>query len=90
MGDEPVGLNSIVLRATLGQATLSPDGKSVAQKANQLDYHRRINAWFDYYLKGEAAPEWITQGVTVLERERELKRSGKDTPTVAKDPGAAN
>jgi hypothetical protein len=37
-----------------------------------------------------SAPEWITQGVTVLERERELKRSGKDTPTVAKDPGAAN
>ena len=53
------------------------ENHAVAQKANQLDYHRRINAWFDHYLKGEPAPEWITQGVTVLERERELKR-GKE------------
>ncbi len=54
------------------------ENHAVAQKANQLDYHRRINAWFDHYLKGDEAPPWITQGVTVLERERELKR-GKDT-----------
>ena len=54
------------------------ENHAVAQKANQLDYHRRINAWFDHYLKGDPAPEWITQGVSVLERERELKRgSGK-------------
>jgi dipeptidyl aminopeptidase/acylaminoacyl peptidase len=65
------------------------ENHAVAQKANQLDYHRRINAWFDHYLKGEPAPEWITRGVTVLERERELKRSGKDAPA-AKDPGTAN
>ncbi len=65
------------------------ENHAVAQKANQLDYHRRINAWFDHYLKGEPAPEWITQGVTVLERERELKRSGKGAPA-PKDPGAAN
>jgi hypothetical protein len=40
-------------------------------------------------LKGEPAPEWITQGVTVLERERELKRSGKDPAAAGKDPGTA-
>ena len=65
------------------------ENHAVAQKANQLDYHRRINAWFDHYLKGAPAPEWITQGVTVLERERELKRSGKDPAAAGKDPGAA-
>jgi dipeptidyl aminopeptidase/acylaminoacyl peptidase len=65
------------------------ENHAVAQKANQLDYHRRINAWFDHYLKGEPAPEWITQGVTVLERERELKRSGKDPAVAGKDPGTA-
>jgi len=65
------------------------ENHAVAQKANQLDYHRRINAWFDHYLKGEPAPEWITQGVTVLERERELKRSGKDPAAAGKDSGAA-
>ena len=66
------------------------ENHAVAQKANQLDYHRRINAWFDHYLKDEAAPEWITQGVTVLDRERELKRGGKDTTTTPKDQGGAN
>jgi dipeptidyl aminopeptidase/acylaminoacyl peptidase len=66
------------------------ENHAVAQKANQLDYHRRINAWFDHYLKGEPAPEWITQGVSVLERERELKRGGKATPTATKDTGTGN
>ncbi len=48
-------------------------------------YHRLVR----YYLKDAPAPEWITQGVTVLERERELNRSGKDAPAT-KDPGEAN
>ena len=66
------------------------ENHSVAQKANQLDYHRRINAWFDHYLKDEAAPEWITQGVSVLERERELKRGEKEKPAPTKDVGTGN
>ncbi|HUI55692.1 MAG TPA: prolyl oligopeptidase family serine peptidase [Bryobacteraceae bacterium] len=52
------------------------ENHSVAQKANQIDYHRRINAWFDHYLKGAPAEDWMTKGVTVLERERELKQMG--------------
>jgi dipeptidyl aminopeptidase/acylaminoacyl peptidase len=62
------------------------ENHSVAQKANQIDYHRRINAWFDHYLKGAPAEEWMTRGVTVLERERELKSSGSPariTPSTA-------
>ena len=55
------------------------ENHSVAQKANQLDYHRRINAWFDHYLKGAPAENWINHGVSVLEREREQKRNGKDS-----------
>jgi dipeptidyl aminopeptidase/acylaminoacyl peptidase len=57
------------------------ENHAVAQKANQLDYHRRINAWFDHYLKGESAQDWIEHGVTVLDRERELKRNEKGTST---------
>jgi dienelactone hydrolase len=49
------------------------ENHSVAQKANQLDYHRRINEWFDHYIKGESSQEWIDKGVPVLQRERELK-----------------
>jgi len=52
------------------------ENHSVAQKANQIDYHRRINAWFDHYLKGAPAEAWMTKGVSVLERERELKSTG--------------
>lgn len=37
-------------------------------KKNQMDYHRRIQAWFGHYLKGEAAPPWITEGVPALAR----------------------
>ncbi len=35
---------------------------------NQVDYHRRIGAWFAHYLKGEPAPDWITEGVPAASR----------------------
>jgi len=46
------------------------------QKANQVDYHQRILAWFGHYLKGDPAEPWITSGVTFLDRDKALKRSG--------------
>jgi acetyl esterase/lipase len=47
------------------------------KKENQIDYHRRILSWFGHYLKGEEAPAWISEGVTALERERQLKKAKK-------------
>ena len=44
-------------------------------EANQLDYHRRINGWFGYYLKGEEAPPWITDGVPYLEQLKAARTS---------------
>jgi acetyl esterase/lipase len=44
------------------------------QKKNQIDYQRRILAWFGHYLKGEPAPKWMTEGQTFLEREDEIRR----------------
>ncbi len=44
------------------------------KKANQIDYQRRIFAWFGHYLKDEPAAAWITNGETYLEHERELKK----------------
>jgi len=52
------------------------ENHSARDKPNQIDYHRRVLQWFGHYLKGEPAPAWITDGQTVLERERELKRRG--------------
>ena len=39
------------------------------EKANQIDYHTRINEWFGHYLKGDVAPEWIAEGVSYLDQE---------------------
>jgi dipeptidyl aminopeptidase/acylaminoacyl peptidase len=44
------------------------------KKPNQLDYHRRIVEWFGHYLKNEPAPSWITNGLSYLDREQELKK----------------
>ena len=44
------------------------------QEANQKDYHRRILEWFGHYLKGEPAPDWITDGVLLEALEEEKKR----------------
>ncbi len=38
-----------------------------------MDYHRRILTWFGHFLKGEEAPRWVNEGISVLDRERELK-----------------
>ena len=40
-----------------------------------------ILAWFGYHLKGDAPPDWITKGVTVLDREKELKKTKRETAT---------
>jgi dipeptidyl aminopeptidase/acylaminoacyl peptidase len=48
------------------------------KKQNQIDYTRRIIAWFGHYLKAETGPAWITEGETYLQRQqilRELKAS---------------
>jgi dipeptidyl aminopeptidase/acylaminoacyl peptidase len=42
------------------------------KKENQIDYHRRINQWFGYWLKGEPAPKWLTEGMTWAERKSVL------------------
>ena len=43
------------------------------KKADQVDYQRRIFAWFGYYLKGDPAAKWITEGDSYLDHQRELK-----------------
>jgi dienelactone hydrolase len=63
------------------------ENHSVAEKANQIDYHRRINAWFDHYLKGAPAEPWMTKGQTILERERVLKEAGGSSSIPPSPPG---
>jgi len=46
------------------------------REANQRDYHRRILEWFDHYLKGAPAADWIRDGVPWLEQ-LETSRGGR-------------
>ncbi len=48
------------------------ENHSARQRNNQVDYHRRVLQWFGHYLKGDEAPVWITEGVSVADRAREL------------------
>jgi dienelactone hydrolase len=78
-----IELYNVARRARKDVVLLAYAGEDhgLRKKPNQLDYHRRIVEWFGHYLKGEPAPEWITNGVRYLDRERELKELKAKKPT---------
>jgi dipeptidyl aminopeptidase/acylaminoacyl peptidase len=59
---------NVVMLAYMGE------GHGLRQKENQMDYQRRILAWFGHYLKDEPAEAWMTEGQSYLERQAEVKR----------------
>jgi fermentation-respiration switch protein FrsA (DUF1100 family) len=79
-----VELYNIARRAKKNVVLLEYAGEDhgLRKKPNQIDYQRRIFAWFGHYLKDEPAAAWITNGESYLDRERELKQlkagDGKD------------
>jgi acetyl esterase/lipase len=79
-----VELYNIARRAKKNVVLLEYAGEDhgLRKKPNQIDYQRRIFAWFGHYLKEEPAASWITNGETFLDHERELKKlkagEGKD------------
>lgn len=61
---------------------------SFQQRANAIDYHRRIGEWFGHHLNGEPAPQWITEGMPLHQLEQEKRRLADPavtptTPTAA-------
>ncbi len=52
------------------------ENHNVARPESQADYHQRQLEWFGHYLKGDPAPNWITNGETYLERQKILKEAG--------------
>ena len=50
------------------------ENHGLAKKPNQIDYHRRVMTWFNHYLKGDPAPDWMTKGIRFLDRDKEVKR----------------
>jgi dipeptidyl aminopeptidase/acylaminoacyl peptidase len=72
-----IELYNIARRAKKNVVLLAYAGEDhgLRKKPNQIDYQRRILQWFGHYLKSEPAPSWITSGMSVIEREQELKRA---------------
>ena len=49
-----------------------PHNLKASSIANRLDLSRRMKQFFDHYLKGTPAPEWMTKGVPAVEKGRNL------------------
>ncbi len=44
------------------------------RRADQKDYGKRMHQFFDHYLKGAPAPEWMEKGIPYLEKDEEKLR----------------
>lgn len=44
------------------------------RRINQKDYTRRLQEFFDHFLKGVPAPEWMEKGIPYLQREKEKEK----------------
>jgi dipeptidyl aminopeptidase/acylaminoacyl peptidase len=44
------------------------------KRINQKDYTRRLQEFFDHYLKGAPEPEWMEKGIPFLQREKEKEK----------------
>ncbi|HEY3103898.1 MAG TPA: prolyl oligopeptidase family serine peptidase [Pyrinomonadaceae bacterium] len=44
------------------------------KRINQKDYARRMQEFFDHFLKGAPAPEWMEKGIPYLQREKEKEK----------------
>lgn len=44
------------------------------KRINQRDYTRRLQEFFDHFLKGAPAPEWMEKGIPFLQREKEKEK----------------
>ncbi len=44
------------------------------KRINQKDYTRRLQEFFDHYLKGAPEPEWMEKGIPYLQREKEKEK----------------
>ncbi|MDB4913351.1 MAG: peptidase prolyl oligopeptidase active site domain protein [Gemmatimonadetes bacterium] len=53
------------------------ENHGVARPESQADYARRQLEWFGHYLKGEPAPDWITNGESYLTRQKLLKEGAQ-------------
>jgi dienelactone hydrolase len=59
------------------------ENHGLAQPKNMKDYTIRMREFFDTYLKGEPAPDWLKDGIPRLKMEEHLKSRQKKTEKIA-------
>jgi dipeptidyl aminopeptidase/acylaminoacyl peptidase len=57
------------------------EGHGVFEKANQSDYTQRLDQFFNFYLRDEYPPKWMTRGISA---NKKGKISGLDFDLIAK------
>lgn len=54
--------------------TYNGEKHGLRKRINQRDYTRRLQEFFDHFLKGAPAPEWMEKGIPYLQREKEKEK----------------
>ncbi len=53
------------------------ENNGLRKPSNHRDYTVRMKEYFDHYLMGAPAPDWMTKGVSRLQMEEHLKQRAK-------------
>lgn len=61
------------------------EGHGLSRRADQVDFSHRMWQFFEHYLRGAPAPEWLKNGVPYIEREQE-KRAFAASPWDTREP----
>ena len=59
------------------------ENHGLQQPRNQKDYTIRMREYFDHYLKGAPAPDWLKDGIPRLKMDEHLKSRQKKTEKIA-------
>ena len=62
------------------------ENHGLARPVNQKDYAVRMREYFDHYLKGAPAPDWLRDGVPRLRMEEHLKSRAEQARIAEKTP----
>ena len=74
------GLYSILRYLKKPVVFLSYRGEAhgLRKKSNRLDIQKRLKEYFDHYLKGKDAGEWITEGLPYQPEKKSDKKETKE------------
>jgi dipeptidyl aminopeptidase/acylaminoacyl peptidase len=54
--------------------TYNGEPHGIRRRPNQKDYTVRLQQFFDHFLKGAAAPDWMQKGIPYLDRDQEKEK----------------